>query len=218
MKLYCPKGHIYKTREFHRAPDETHCIEPGCNGRLQTGMERNAQKKRGGGGLQVEAETDAHREAREAFNELVCEWPCWAAKHRPCEQCKGAKFNAATGEVCAVCNGDGKHHCRGPKDAHHLLPKEWIERHFGDLPEHKLLAIKFNPILGMPACRYGFHDALESRADVVCFEELDRELILYCEREDKALADNPPPTESRRRSLLERLMVESPLRPETAAI
>lgn len=51
MRLYCSNGctPAYKTREFHRQPDETHCPNEGCGGRLETGMQRKA-KQRGRGG------------------------------------------------------------------------------------------------------------------------------------------------------------------------
>lgn len=201
-KLYCPKGHTYKTREFNRAPGETHCIVPGCGARLETGMERNARKKasaRAGGLRDI---TDAEAVARKEFSRLVREWPCWARKHRPCEGCDGVGFNPRTGEVCSVCNGDGKHHCRGRKNAHHLLPVDWLRDVFSDLEEGDFLTIAFAPILGAPACQHNFHARLESRADVIHWHELDPELFEWCARQEARYPDRP--------SLLTRLEEESP--------
>jgi hypothetical protein len=203
VKLYCENGcKPYRTRDFNRAPDETHC--PTCGGRLSTGMERNAKKKasqRAGGLRDI---SDAEVAARREFSRLVLEWPCWALKHRPCQQCEGRGFNEGTGEVCSLCNGDGAHHCRGRKNAHHLLPVDWLRATYGDLPEADFLEIAFAPIIGCPACQHNFHAALESRADVIHFDELDEELIEHCKRIDARYPQRP--------SMLHRLQVESPER------
>lgn len=207
MKLYCPQGHTYKTREFNRAPDETHCTKPGCGARLETGMERNARKKASQRGGRLRDESAAEQEARAKFSRLVREWPCWAKKHRPCEHCEGDRFNPKTGEVCTVCNGDGKHHCRGPKNAHHLIPVDTLRDAFSDLPEIDFLDIAYAAILGAPACQHNFHAALEDRNDFIFWHELDPELIEFCERIEAKYPDRP--------SMLDRLRVESPVKEGT---
>lgn len=218
VKLHCPNGHEYKTREFHRAPDETHCAEPGCGARLETGMERNSRKRASRAGGRLREESAAETAARQRFNTLVLEWPCWARKHRPCEVCQGSGFvtggvDLATGEIeevtCAACHGDGKHHCTGPKDAHHLVPKDWIREVFGDLPEVDLLDILYDPLIGAPACRYGFHEALEKRKDTIAWHELDDEAKEFYRRIDEKYPGRP--------SMLERLKLESPVQLQEAA-
>jgi hypothetical protein len=210
VKLYCSANEahntskeIYRTREFNRAPDETSCPQPGCPGRLETGMERNARRKTSQRGGRLRDESDAEAKARAEFSRLVCEWPCWARKHRPCERCEGLGFDGGTGEVCSVCNGDKEHHCRGRKNAHHLIPVDWMRDTFSELDEADFLAIAYAPILGAPACQHNFHAALESRADVIHWHELDPELFDFCKRIEAKYPDRP--------SMLERLKLESPI-------
>jgi hypothetical protein len=151
-------------------------------------------KQSSGGGLKADVETDAHREARLEFDRLVCEWPCWARDHRP------------------------GHRCRGPKDAHHLIAKSWIESHFSDLPELDYLEIKYAVIIGASACRFEFHDALESHVDYVYWHELDDELKVFCKRMDERWGDVPQPSGAKRPSLFERLRIESPPKTKGAAL
>jgi hypothetical protein len=166
-------------------------------------MERNAEKRaRAFGGLRDAS--NAELAARKEFSRLVCEWPCWALKHRPCESCEGRGFNEGTGEVCGACDGGGAHHCRGRKNAHHLAPVDWMRATYGDLPEPDFLEIAFAPILGAPACQHNFHAALESRKAIIHFEELDPELIEWAQRLDAKYPSRP--------SMLHRLRIESPPR------
>ena len=202
MKLHCKNGcPDHKTREFHRAPDETSC--PKCGGRLETGMERNARKKASRRGGRLRDVSSAEEAARKEFSRLVREWPCWARKHRPCEGCAGQGFNTTTGEVCALCEGDGKHHCRGRKNAHHLIPVDFLRDIYADLDESDFLEIAYAVILGAPACQHNFHAALEARTDYVYWHELDPELIEWCQRQEAKYPGRP--------SLLDRLKLESPV-------
>lgn len=156
MKLYCANGCTppYKTRSFQRDPDEVICPNPGCGGRLETGMERNAKAKvRSRSGGLHDVSSAAH------FSNIVRSWPCWAAKNRQ------------------------GHSCWGRVDPHHLVPADWIRTTYGDLPESGLLRILFNPLLGAPLCR-GFHEAIERRSEVIHFEELDPELVEFAEHVD----------------------------------
>lgn len=103
-----------------------------------------------------------------------------------------------------VCGGND-----GELDPHHLIAKSWIQRYFGDLPDDELLAIKYAPIIGCPLCRNA-HDALPANLNPgarVYFEELDEDLIDFCERIDRRYAGTG------RRSLLARLRHECPPRP-----
>lgn len=177
-------------------------ICPKCGAPNESGMERKARKKAGQRGGRLRDISDAEQAALETFRRRVHEWPCWARKHRPCERCEGRGFNEGTGEVCGTCGGDGKHRCRGRKNAHHLIPLDWIRTHYGDLPEPDFLEIAYTSIIGAPACQHNFHAALEARNDFIYFEELDSELIEFCQRMDARYPDHP--------SLLARLETESP--------
>lgn len=186
MKLNCRNGHEWKTERFKAQPWEFAC--PECELRAEPSLKASS-----GPSLQGDAESPAHKAAREAFDELVTSFPCWARDHRP------------------------GHVCRGPKDAHHVLPKSWIEQYFNFLSEPDLLAIKYAPVIGAPACRGGFHAALEARTDFIYWAELDRECIEFCERIDAKYADHIPKPPS----MLLRLELESPKRPtyhQTAAV
>ena len=100
------------------------------------------------------------------------------------------------------------HACDGDCDAHHLIAKSWIQKYFNDLPEDELLAIKYAPIIGCPLCRGG-HDALPAnlkRGRRVYFDELDPDLIDFCERIDERYALPSRP------SILARLEIECPKR------
>jgi hypothetical protein len=133
-------------------------------------------------------ETKAERAARDNFNDKVKFKACWFRWHRPCERCDGTgwmrQFGLLPGEPdeavrCRVCDGDGKHHCEGRKDAHHLIPKQFIRKRFqGVLPEDRLVAILFNPKIGAPLCRKA-HDRIESGADRIYWSDLTDECIEY---------------------------------------
>lgn len=105
------------------------------------------------------------------------------------------------------------HACSGGLDPHHLIAKSWIQRHFADLPEDELLAIKYAPIIGCPLCRCA-HENLPSnlRAGArVFYEELDEDLIAFCERIDRRYAKRGRP------SMAARLRLECPPRPPSEA-
>jgi hypothetical protein len=195
VRFRCRNGHEWRSQRFTPEPGEQICPDCGV-------IAEPTLKARTGAPGRLREESSAEQEARREFSALVLEWPCWARQHRPCEGCGGRGFSEATGEVCAICNGDGKHHCRGRKNAHHLVPVDWMRDAYGDLPEADFLEIAFAPILGAPACQHNFHAALESRADVIHWHELDDEVKLFCQRIDAKYPDRP--------SMLERLRIESP--------
>lgn len=200
MKLYCSvnEAHntpqkIYRTREFNRAPDETHCpqfdTDTGeiCGGRLETGMERNARRKAARSNGRLRERTDAESRAAEEFHDRV----------------------APSGEMCWAKIARKDHVCRGHLEAHHILPVDFWRQRFGDLPEEKLLALMYAPIIGAPLCG-GFHaditPGVGGRRDRIYFDELDRELIEHCERLD---------LEYPGRGVLARLQLECPIREPT---
>jgi hypothetical protein len=164
MKLHCSNGCTppYKTEEFNRQPHETHCDQPGCDGRLLTGMERNARKKAAKRNGRLRDRSDAESRAAEEFHELVAPSgePCWA---------KGNRHG---------------HVCSGNVEAHHVIEAQWWRRIFGDLPEEELLALVYSALIGAPLCG-GFHAAVTAKRERIYFTELDRELIEHCERLDK---------------------------------
>jgi hypothetical protein len=131
-------------------------------------------------------ETPAEREAREHFNTVVKSYPCWFRVTRPCGNCSGAgevetllegDYAKAT---CAACGGDGRHHCSGERDAHHVIPKQFIRRMFqAVLPEPAFVAILFNPKIGAPLCRYGAHEPIERKQTRIYWEDLSEECIEY---------------------------------------
>jgi hypothetical protein len=129
--------------------------------------------------------------ARTRFRQLVCARPC---------------FFLQTDE-----RGEQRrpgHTCRYPLDAHHVLSKGWLKREL-DLPPSELVALMYDPIIGDPLCRKA-HDAVEYSPDEYIYrDELNPDLILFCERFD---AEHPE-----QRSLLARLYVECPERPEPVA-
>jgi hypothetical protein len=179
VRFRCHNDHEWKSKGFHAEPWEKFC--PKCNLPAEPGLKAGG----GGGGSLARKESAAERLARQEFNRLVCEWPCWAKDHRQ------------------------GHICRGPKDAHHLVPKSWIADTFGDLSEPALLEIKYAPIIGAPACRT-FHEALENRSQIVYWHELDDELKESCKRIDEKHRARP--------SMLARLELESPKRDEAALV
>ncbi len=88
MKLHCPSScPDYKTREFHRAPDETHC--PRCGARLETGMERNARKRASRTNGRLREQSRAESEAFEEFHAIVVSLGCWAKENREGHVCRG---------------------------------------------------------------------------------------------------------------------------------
>jgi hypothetical protein len=177
VKFKCRNGHRWKSASFHAKSWERMC--PECNLSAEPSLKGHG----GNGSATRRHESPAERLARQEFNRLVCEWPCWAKDHRP------------------------GHTCRGPKDAHHLVPKSWIADTFADLSEPALLEIKYAPIIGAPACRI-FHDALENRSQLIHWHELDPECIEFCERIDEKYPARP--------SMLARLELESPQRKQAA--
>lgn len=130
-------------------------------------------------------ETAAEKKARLRFNKVVKGWPCWFGATRPCEECGGtgcwSDWNGEEGGggTCGLCEGDGKHRCSGIKDAHHLIPKDFIRQRFrGLLPEDELLEILFNPLIGAPLCRKA-HDAITSKSDRIYWQDLTDECLEY---------------------------------------
>lgn len=148
--LHCPKGHEVKLG-WNPDPAELTCREHGV--RLETGMQAKAKQRRSGG---LRETSSAEDDARLRFNQIVCEWPCYFVGRR------------------------AEHRCWGRKDAHHLVPKDWIRRTFGDLPEGDLLAILYAPIIGASLC-LAAHEAIGARTDFIYRHELDPELIEFCE-------------------------------------
>lgn len=131
-------------------------------------------------------ETPLEKEARDHFNDVVKSYPCWFRVTRPCGNCGGSgevetllegDFAMAT---CAACGGDGRHHCSGEKDAHHVIKKQFIRRMFqAVLPEPAFVAILFNPRIGAPLCRYGSHEPVEKGQARIYWEDLSEECIEY---------------------------------------
>lgn len=160
----CPHGNRYET-------------EAQINPRKRGSTLKRTQRR----------ESAAERAAREHFNETVKAWPCWFRLHRYCERCEGTgigklTWRAETGttaHTCDSCRGTHRHVCEGPKDAHHLIPKQFIRQRFeAVLPEPEFVAILFNPKIGAPLCRKA-HDRIESGADRIYFEDLSDECLEY---------------------------------------
>lgn len=135
------------------------------------------------------AESGVLAEAHARFTTLVTEWPCFFA-------------DRANGVLRRP-----DHSCWGRKDPHHLIPARFIKAHYGDLPDPELADILYAPIIGVPLCRRA-HDAVERHSDYVYRHELDPALIVQCQEWERRYPD--------RRSLLEQLRLESPVR-EVAA-
>ena len=179
MKLHCPNGcKDYKTREFDRQPDEIFCPEPGCGARLETGMKRNARKRASRNNGRLRYQSDAESRAAEEFHQIVASLGCWAKENRE-------------GHICA-----------GRVEAHHVIEAQWWRREFRDLPEAKLIALVYDPVIAAPLCG-GFHAAVTAKREVIHFHELDRELIEHCERLDQEYPG---------RAVLARLRLECPTR------
>jgi hypothetical protein len=160
----------------------------------RTGIKRSGRLL----GRTAPRETAAERRARQCFAEVV------AGKGRFC-------FFADVTEAGEPRRPD--HQCSGCLDPHHLIAKNWIQRHFNDLPEDELLAIKYAPIIGCPLCRKA-HEGVPANlkpGDRVFYEELDEDLIAFCERIDRRYAKRGRP------SMAARLLVECPPRPASQA-
>lgn len=108
------------------------------------------------------------------FHDIVCAggW-CWLAENR-----------------------DG-HECDGPLQAHHALKKSaiWFE-YRARLTERALLAIMYDPVIGLPVCEGG-HGLITVRSVRIHYEELPGEMITFA-REigmvGRLLIDNPKRT------------------------
>lgn len=153
--------------------------------RRRTGLKRSAPMKR----RRPRPETSAAKAARLAFNDNVAAKPCFFADFTEAGEPRRPDH---------VCDD-------GPLDAHHLIEKQWIKRYFGDLPEDELLEILFATIIGCPLCRSA-HEPVTRKTARIYFEELDPDLIDFCERIDQRYAGQ------RRPSILARLEVECPRR------
>ncbi len=128
-------------------------------------------------------ESKAERAARQHFNEVVKARPCFFRGRRDCARCEGKGIVAPLNSLvrfspCPDCRGGGHHRCDGPKDAHHLIPKQFIRQRLSDWPEDKLLAVLFNPLIGAPLCR-GAHDAIERGSERIYWEDLTEEALEY---------------------------------------
>lgn len=157
----------------------------------RTEMKRSRGPKRRG----RRPETAAHKRARLHFDaEVTTDRLCFFADVTEAGERRRPRH---------VCGGNG-----GGLDAHHLIEKQWIQRHFGDLPEDELLAIKYAVIIGCPLCRDA-HDALPANlkpGDRVFFEELDEDLIAFVRWVDRRYAKRGRP------SMEARLLHECPRR------
>jgi hypothetical protein len=180
-------NHFWTERQLN--PPERKPLAPVSKKR-QAEEESGARPKRPRKGLKQtqRRETAAEKRAREDFNETVKSYPCWFRATRSCENCGGkgtvtgplGLHELTDGYPCPACHGDGRHHCRGPKDAHHVLPKRFIRMQFQALlPEKDFVAILFNPAIGAPLCRYGAHESVEKKLDRIYWEDLSEECIEY---------------------------------------
>lgn len=136
-------------------------------------------------------ESSVEKKARDNFNEAVTEWPCFFSRWRQ------------------------PHKCNGPKDAHHLVEKQWIRRNYADLPSPELAAILFDPRIGSPLCRYTAHDAITRKATHIYWDELTEDCIEFCREVDARYLGQLTPAGIRRQSMLVRLEQECPKRKES---
>ena len=166
-------------------------LKRGSGLKRSSGLQRRAPIKRTG----RRPETAAHKRARLCFDaEVITERICFFADVTEAGDRRRPRH---------VCGGND-----GELDAHHLIAKSWIQKHFGDLPEDELLAIKYAVILGCPLCRDA-HDALPANlkpGDRVFFEELDDDLIEFVRWVDRRYKRRGRP------SMEARLLVECPRR------
>lgn len=178
MKLLCPDGgHEVKVR-FNPAPGERFCPEHGCS--LIKPPKSSGLNSARREGLPGEAA------ARSRFAQVV--------KQRPC-------FFLDVDEYGERRRPD--HVCTYPLDAHHLIAKGWIRRELSSMPDDELVELMWNPLIGAPLCR-GAHNQVERGTGFVYRDELNPDLIAYCERFD---AQHPE-----QRSILERLYLDCPVR------
>lgn len=164
-----------KTCEHGRLFEKVRSDENGPQ--RQSGLKRTRRR-----------ETAAEKKARLNFNAKVKARKCWFAWHRTCELCdgKGAIRGQLRGgteptvdATCPACEGDGKHRCTKPKDAHHLVPQRFTRKMFkAVLPEDQFVAILHNPLIGASLCRKA-HDAIEAKQDRIYWEDLTPECIEY---------------------------------------
>jgi hypothetical protein len=173
-----------RKRPLHCAHGYTFQTEAELNPSVPKPMQRGEQKRKPQKPLKRtrRRETAAEKKARLNFNAKVKARKCWFAWHRPCERCGGSgetELMSGIRWTCTACNGDGKHHCKGPKDARHLVPKDFIRRMFkAVLPEDQFVALLHNPKLGAPLCRKA-HDAIEAGNERIYWEDLTDEAIEY---------------------------------------
>lgn len=181
MNLFCPDGgHEVKVR-FNPVPGERFCPEHGCS-LVKPPKSMRSQGQREG--------LPGEKAAKVRFRQVVCANPCFFLD---CDE---------AGE-----RRRPDHHCSYPLDAHHLIPKSWIKREL-TLPPEEIVEIAWNPLIGAPLCR-GAHNQVEQGTAYIFRDELEPDLIAFCERFDAEHSDQ--------RSLLERLYLESPERSEVAA-
>ncbi len=179
-RYHCPNGHTWQGRSSLSPQFSPAELRcPTCGAAAEPKLRQSGGRRNA---LQA-AEPPVIAEAHRRFTALVTEWPCWARTHRP------------------------GHRCWGPVDPHHLVPAAWIRQTFSDLPDDELAAILYEPAIGAPLCR-AFHDAVETRAEVIHWHELDDECKLFCQRVDERYPGRP--------SMLERLRLESPVGEEAA--
>lgn len=177
MQFHCPQdgGHEVKVR-FDPAPGERFCPEHGCPLHPLSGMGGQPQRE----GLPGE------KAAKANFRRIVTRRPC---------------FFLDRDEF-----GDRRrpgHTCTYPLDAHHLLPRSWLKREL-NLPPEELVAVMWDPLIGVPLCRAA-HAAVERGVADIYREELNPDLIAWCEEFD---AEHPD-----ERSLVEQLISRHPPRP-----
>lgn len=156
-------------------------------------LSRTSALRRRGGGLKrtQRRESKVEKKARDHFNEVVKGWPCFFSRHRR------------------------PHQCKGPKDAHHLIEKQWIRRNYADLPEDELAAILFDSRIGSPLCRYNAHDSVTRKATRIYWDELTEECVEFCREVDQRYLGQLTPAGIRRQSMLVRLERECPKRKES---
>jgi hypothetical protein len=183
VQLYCRDGkHEVKVR-FNPVPGERFCPEHGCalSKPPKSGLSNKPTAREGLPGERV---------ARSRFRQTVTSRPCFfldvddfGERRRP------------------------DHVCTYPLDAHHIIPKGWIKQELSMLPAEELVELAWNPLIGAPLCR-GAHEAVERGVADIYWDELNPDLVAYCEQFDAAHPDL--------RSLVEQLVSRCPKRKVTA--